>query len=659
MKRIKITLFLLSFVFVAFAQDTVIDSLKNASKTAKGVALVDIYNSLSWEYKNSQLDSAKQYAFLALHEAKKLKQERQKAMGSAFNSIANMYEAVGKMDSSEYYHLESLTMKKAVGDSIGMADTYNNLGILYDLTDRNEESVEMYVKSLKLYEKHIVDPFKIAMVYGNLGIVLKKLEQYDKALAYYKDALKIYDEQQSLFGQTVTSGNIGSLLIFVRKFEESIDYSRRAIEGYKKLGYDRYVPYSNHNVAIALDSLGRLDEAKATYLEVIEQHNTFSNAMEASSAQNALASLYLKQKEYSEAKRVAEKAIANATLVKSSEFVTKATKTLAQAEMGLRNFERAATLLNAYIVGKDSLHKAEKTRQIFELQTKYETEKKERQILEQETLLAEQEFVNKRNQVLLAGSGALIVLLLTIGFLGHSRLKWKNRQLLEEQKRLAREAEMNAVISSQEKERNRFARDLHDGFGQLISTLNLNLKNLGSPKNKDEREKMFNASAAVLEEMYQELKNICFDLMPQTLIKHGLEAALNEFANRINLAEKQHVEVNVFGLTERLTDLQEISLYRIAQEWVNNILKYSDAKKIVIQITKDEAEITLLIEDDGKGFDKEKLFTGNGNGWRNMTSRSNLIHGELELDTQPGVKGNTLIMNATLVPRQVGELVLA
>jgi len=431
MKRIILLHLLLAFGLGTFAQQSVIDSLKNAENTGKGLALVEIYNNLSWEYKNSRLDSAKHYAFLALEVAEKLRQDRKQAMSSAFNSIANVYEATGKMDSSEYYHLESLTMKKEIGDSIGMADSYNNLGILYDLTDRNDESVEMYLKSLRLYEKHSDDPFKVAMVYGNVGIVFKKLEQYEKALKYYKDALKIYDEQQSAFGQAVTSGNIGSLLIFVRQYEESITYSKRAMEGYKKLGYERYVPYSNHNVAIALDSLGQFQQAKTTYLQVIEQHKTFRNSMEMSSAQNALANLLLKSGEYAESKKMAEAAIENAALVKSSEFVTKATKTLAHAEMGLRNFERAAHLFNAYIVGKDSLHKAEKTRQIFELQTKYETEKKERKLLLQESQLAEQELVNQRNKVMLAGAGALIILLIVIGIQAQSRLKWKNRQLLE------------------------------------------------------------------------------------------------------------------------------------------------------------------------------------------------------------------------------------
>ncbi|MEQ9302272.1 MAG: histidine kinase, partial [Marinoscillum sp.] len=78
------------------------------------------------------------------------------------------------------------------------------------------------------------------------------------------------------------------------------------------------------------------------------------------------------------------------------------------------------------------------------------------------------------------------------------------------------------------------------------------------------------------------------------------------------------------------------------------VIKYSDADKVMIQITRDEDEITLLIEDNGTGFDEDLLISGKGNGWKNMNSRANLINGELELDTTVGVKGNTLIVNATL-----------
>ncbi|MEP4532748.1 MAG: ATP-binding protein, partial [Cyclobacteriaceae bacterium] len=160
------------------------------------------------------------------------------------------------------------------------------------------------------------------------------------------------------------------------------------------------------------------------------------------------------------------------------------------------------------------------------------------------------------------------------------------------------------------------------------------------------KEDVFENSSKVLDDMYKELKGICFNLMPETLIKSGVVDAIREFATRVNHTGKVFVEVDTFGITERLQDLQEISIYRITQEWINNVLKYSDADKITISLTSDEEEITLLIEDNGSGFDKNDLINGNGNGWKNMNSRANLIKGELELDTTAGIRGSSLIVNA-------------
>jgi signal transduction histidine kinase len=229
--------------------------------------------------------------------------------------------------------------------------------------------------------------------------------------------------------------------------------------------------------------------------------------------------------------------------------------------------------------------------------------------------------------------------------LNRNRIKKKQKLVLQEERLNTQEATINATISSQEKERARYARDLHDGFGQMISILNMNLQNLvGDPKPKD-RQKVFEESEKVINEMYDELRSICFDLMPQTLVKNGLSSALEEFATRINAVDQIYVETNFFGIEDRLEEIQEISLYRISQEWINNILKYSDASKITLQITRDEDEMNLIIEDDGMGFDKQLLLKSKGNGWRNIQTRTKLIGGEIELDTTSGKKGNTLILN--------------
>jgi two-component system, NarL family, sensor kinase len=138
--------------------------------------------------------------------------------------------------------------------------------------------------------------------------------------------------------------------------------------------------------------------------------------------------------------------------------------------------------------------------------------------------------------------------------------------MLYKQVQNTQETMMNAIVKGQEDERNRFAKDLHDGFGQMISSLMLNLKGLESLKstNIEERSNIFKLSSTILSDMYVELKNICFNLMPQKLIAAGVGEALREFASRINQSGSLYLEVSFFDIDQRLEEVQEISLYRIS-----------------------------------------------------------------------------------------------
>ena len=114
---------------------------------------------------------------------------------------------------------------------------------------------------------------------------------------------------------------------------------------------------------------------------------------------------------------------------------------------------------------------------------------------------------------------------------------------------------------------------------------------------------------------------------------------------RVNATGQIRVLVESFGLPERFSELKEIALYRIIQEWVNNVLKYANAKSVTIQLVGHENEVTLTIEDDGAGFDKRKLEDSLGNGWINIQSRIKLIKATVEIDSQPDGKGTTFIVS--------------
>jgi signal transduction histidine kinase len=642
--RLSIYLFIIGLSLISIAQEIDrIVKIKTQVANAGDSLKVHLYTDLCYEYRFISQDSAIMYGRKAISLAKSINYQNGIAQGS--NDLGIIY--ADKMDSETALNLydDALKIWSKAGDSLRIAAVFNKKGIVFQTLGKLDSAMAYQFKCLNIYEAMNND-HGTSYALNNIAIIFNNQGDHRNALKYHQRALMLRRKNGDRPGTAASLVNIGNIYLDRGLYDSAILFYKPALPTLKSLNAVSYLGSTYNNLANAYLKLEEVDSAKIYLKASIAIREQINDVKGLVSNYHALANLYFAQNQFIESEIQLKKALALAESLGINSSLAEIHDLLMRVAEKSQDYKSALHHALMHQQFKDSVRNEHAQATIAELQTKYETEKKEQQIALQESQLAEQKLVNQRNKVMLAGAGALIILLIVIGVQAQSRLKWKNRQLLEEQKRLAREAEMNAVISSQEKERNRFARDLHDGFGQLISTLNLNLKNLEAPKNKDERERVFNASAAVLEEMYQELKNICFDLMPQTLIKHGLEPALNEFANRLMVAGQHRIEVNVFALNERLTDLQEISLYRITQEWVNNVIKYSDAQKIVIQITKDEAEITLLIEDDGMGFDKSALTEGKGNGWRNMTSRSNLIQGELELDTNPGMKGNTLILNA-------------
>ncbi len=643
--KVAYTNALLLLACFSYAQQKEIDSIKQVLRSQEPLEQVKSLNELSWYYKNFDVDSSTILAKKALAIGKELSSPE--AISMSLNSVASAFQAKGSFDSALLYHNESYAIKKDIGDSLGMAASKNNMGIAYDEKGDYATALENYFESLRIYEQKTDDPFDIAMVLGNIGIVYKKQKEYNKVLEYYSRALEIYKEQGSQFGQMVTQGNISSVMLLTGDYNDAISYASEALEGYKTLGYSRYVPYMQHNLAIAYDSLGQVEKASDLFLSSIEGHLESDNKYELASSLVGLSSNHRKRRNYRAGVSRAREALSVASEIGAKEFISRAKFELSLNLAHAGDHKSAYEHLLSYGFLKDSLFEEAKTKQIFELQTQYDTEKKEQQIALQEAQLSKNEAELQLNRTLLIAAALTLILGLSLALLNRNRIRKKQKIALQQERLNTQEATINATISSQEKERARYARDLHDGFGQMISILNMNLKNLeGSPK-PQERQAVFDESEKIINEMYDELKSICFDLMPQTLVRNGLTDALNEFASRVNAADRIHIETNFFGLDDRLVAVQEISLYRIAQEWINNIIKYSDASKITFQITRDDSEINLIIEDDGMGFDKGLLTKSAGNGWRNIQARAKLVKGEVELDTTPGQKGNTLIVTNT------------
>lgn len=644
----RLLAFLSLFILVIpqiLSQTNLIDSLVREIRAAEAdTTKINLYITLHDELRLSDFNKAAKIARVSYKLSQQINWSKGIATtGRNFGIALNL---LGKYDSAELVLNEAINSSKEVGDISNVGYCYMTLGnIQYDQTNY-DEALKFYFKSLETYEpiENYVG-MSSAMIW--IGIIYQYAKSdYVAAIDTYMDALKYSDLGNSTLNKSYIYSNLATIYYNEYEYDSALSYYQKSHEIKKRFNDQRGIGNDYNNIGNVWYELKKYDSALFNYEKSLSIRREMNDQTGVASALINMGKVYADLELTTEAQQKLMEGYNVAKEVGYKEAWQQASLLLSMLFEKQNQFKNALTYHKEYKAISDSIFNLESDRSIAELKTQYETEKKEQQIELQEAQLAEQEATISRNRIALIAAITALALLIIIGALWRNRIRKKQQLKLQKAKLQAREAEINATISSQEKERARYARDLHDGFGQMISILNMNLKNLNSDTRPDERHKVFEASTQVIDDMYSELKNICFDLMPQTLIKHGLESALKEFSDRINQTGNISIELNIFGLEERLEEVQEISLYRISQEWINNIIKYSNADKVTLQITKDEAEITLLIEDNGTGFDKNLLVSGKGNGWKNLNTRSNLIQGTLELETAPGKKGNVLIINA-------------
>jgi len=245
-------------------------------------------------------------------------------------------------------------------------------------------------------------------------------------------------------------------------------------------------------------------------------------------------------------------------------------------------------------------------------------------------------------------SGVIMSLTFAIGvFLIQKIFKYMKR--VEDSRRLTEKMFLNAIIQTEEKERKRFAKDLHDGLGPLLSTVKMSVSTLAQLEHDRSSKEIVKNTEMVINEAIKSLKEISDNLSPHVLNNFGLARAIRNFTNKINATKVLHIKLRSNLADERFESNIEVILYRVLCELINNTIKHARAKKIEIDLNKDEKNLTIVYKDDGKGFQMDRLVNqpnNSGMGLSNIFSRINSLKGEIAIDSQPG-KG-------TLVTIKVG-----
>jgi signal transduction histidine kinase len=644
-----IFLFLILLSNLAFAQsdiDSLVNQLPNIQNPKEKA---DLLNTLCLRLVYSYPDSALQFGKQSLKIGKENTSEL--IQGKAFNRIGIVYDVINKWDTALIFYDSAIQSAHISNDSVTIASAYNNIGLVYWNQSIYDKAIESFMASLNLFEMLGKDK-GVANTYNNIGLIYSEQDREDEALKYHfkslEKRLEINDE----------SGIYDSWLNIATNYYGLINMDSANYYYLKTLPY--FIKQNNHYaLGVCYNGLGEVNRywkkkemAISYFNKSIESHLKVHNYYKAASSLIGLSKLYHAFDDYEHELKVllqAKEILKNHYSLRIDERIS---YLLANVYANLGHYSKSSQYYKEHIHLNDSLYTLDRDEAIEVIMIAYETEKKE-QALEKEKIKTEllekendlsQIKIDNRNRWLFAVASLSLAVIFFLLFLNQRRIRKaqaeKNEAVLKE-----REKGIKAVFNAQEEERARIAKDLHDGVGQQMSAIKLQLSKIGSELKNPYIEHKFNRVIEIVSQTANNIRSISHQMMPTALNDLGLVLALEDLLNLCfsNTAIKYHFDAH--GMEKRLPKHIEIALYRIAQELFNNIIKHSNAKSIDVQLIKTETHCIFMVYDDGVGIaEKEKT---NGYGVLNMISRLNTINGDLNLESDEG-RGTTATIKIAL-----------
>lgn len=637
-------------LFVAFAchiavysatipDSDIIDSLRKELDSSKGQQRADLYNKLSWNSVYSNTNMAIDYARSALILSGQLKYKEGESM--ALNRIGVAYDVLSKYDSALRYYYKALTLNKQINNAGLIAGNLCNIGLTNWNIGNSNEASRYFFSALSYFEKDN-NIRGIASTYNNIGLVHKSLNNYTKAAVFFNKSLDNYIKLNDKPGIAAVLTNLGQIFTLKREFNKSLEYLSQSLIIKEKIE-DYY------GLSITYNLLASLFMEKYDFHKALEYSKESAKYALLIDDDNELAESYLKtaiirirMKEFETALKFNRDAERIAVKIKSNKLLYDVYHNYADIFEALGDYRRSLEYYKRYRNTEDSVKNNHRFNQIYELELKHETDKsnaeiatlnrqKRFQLLQIE---AQQLIISKRNnQILFIITGSLVILL--ICYIFYNNYRYKQKANLEEAIYQIKEQRANEVIEAELRERKRIGEELHDGMGQVLSVLKLTLTSLQRRITADQskQQELVVTAVELTDNAFNELRNISHNLAPIFLKQKGIATSIRTLLDRLSESKKFKVNMD-FSSIDRFTDsYTELTIYRVVQEILNNIIVHSSATEINFQFLQSENELMLMIEDNGVGFDINEDIAKKGIGLRNINSRIENIGGKVHIDS--------------------------
>lgn len=575
------------------------DSLKAVMNSNKPYAeRIKAYIEFANGFGLQNFDEALKYETEALELARK--NGDSVAVGQLKRNIGEAYYFKGNYDVAARYFYESIALLEKANARQILAHSYNALAKLYRKTRDLQRSLENYDKAMAIF-RSINDSAGISMIYNESGVVFEYGGQYDKAIERYSASLNIDRRRGDQKGICYALSNLAGAYMLQKKFAQAESFLLQALHIRKELKDSFALALSYSDLGSVFTSAGKYEKAKAS----LDSSN-----------------------------RIADKMGYRELMRNNYQVLSQVAEEQGNYQLALDYFQKRTAL-------QDSIFGIEKTKQIEELNTRYETEKKERMIEEQQGKLA-------RQKIIIGAAIALVILGGLLGYTQYRRYQWKQEAKMRAAVLKQQEEATKAVLEAEEAERQRIAKDLHDSVGQMMSAAKMNLSAYESNVafRTEEEKQSFEKIIALVDDSCREVRTVSHNMMPNALLKNSLASAIREFIDKLD-HKKLQVHLYTEGLDDRLDANVETVLYRVIQECVNNVIRHADANTLDISIIRENGEITATIEDNGKGFDTSDRGKFDGIGLKNIRTRIEYLKGTVDFDSSPG-RGTLVALHVPL-----------
>lgn len=563
--------------------------------------------------------------------------------GLTTSNIAIVYRELGDLENAKNLSQEALRITK---DDLVKASAYNNIGAVNRSLGLYEDALKNYLLALSIYEKKNSLKNQTTVI-NNIGNVYSYLGMDDKALEYFNKAkdnsIKLDDKK----GQSEAFNNIAIIYANEGKLKEALDYFKFSLNIEKDLKDKRGIAESANNVGSVFYYMQEIDSALYYIRYSVAIEKSIKNYTAVSSSYNNIATILIENNRADEAKKYIDSAYSIAVEAKTTTDIEAALETYSNYFEAKNDLKSALLFQKKYNAFKDSTLNIETRNRVAELEIKYETEKKENQILQQRAEIAEKDLQVKRRNTLIFGSLGLALILGLLGYLLYNQQKLKNRQLIKEGELKSALARIETQNKLQE-QRLRISRDLHDNIGAQLTFIISSIDNLkyGFTDISEKLNTKLSGISRFTSQTIYELRDTIWAMNKESITYDDLKARIANFIEQAkNASERTQFNFNIEDNVDQshvFTSVEGMNMYRIIQEAVNNALKYALADKIEVNISREKNQYHIEISDNGKGYDPAS--TEMGNGLNNMKKRSREIGGDIAFISKID-KGTKVILN--------------